>query len=133
MYMRFVSPLRSDRRGVDLGIFQCAIECRDDMRQPEFLREAIRTEFDWFKKELPSPKKRMFQVKSKRAMLSVGICWFKSHASEMIERAFTLRALLDECGYRIVIRTTYEPGQILYTDDFQIVAKPGELTPTRWH
>jgi len=132
MYLRFVSPLRSCVRGVNMGIFQSAFECRDEPLHPEFLRNAIRIEIDWFKKHLPSPDEKVFQVKSRGYMQSVGICWFKSEASEMISRAFSLRALLSECGMQVTTIGTAMPGQILYADDYQIVAKPATTTPTKW-
>lgn len=132
MYLRFVSPLRSSVCGVNMGIFQSAFECRDEPLHPEFLREAIREEIDWFKKHLPSPDESVFQVKSRGHMHSLGICWFKSKASEMISRAFSLRALLGECGMQVTTIGTDNPGQILYADDFQIVAKPIATTPTQW-
>jgi len=132
MYMRFVSPLRSERRGVDLGIFQWAFECRNETETPASLREAIQLEVDWFNENLPVPRGRVFLAKSRKIMRSDGICWFRCEADTMIRRAFILRSLLGECGYVIVTRTTEVPGQILYKDDFQIVAKPKETTPTLW-
>jgi len=50
----------------------------------------------------------------------------------MIRRAFGLRALLMECDILISELHTDHPGQILYKDDFQIVAKPAAATPTVW-
>jgi len=132
MYVRFVSPLKSEVKGVDLGIFQCAIECRDNEEFPEYYRESIRSDFEWFKKYLPSPNSRVFDVKSRGVYYAHGICWFRSEASEMIERAFALSALIKECGYYITTIGTRDPGQILYQDDYQIVAKPTKATPTRW-
>lgn len=132
MYLRFVSPLRCDVRGVDLGIFQCAIECRDNYENPEFIREAIRQEINWFNDYLPPPCSRAFEVKSRKRFIAVGICWFKSEARDMIRRAYALQTLLGECGYVVTRLWTKEPGQILYADDYQVVAKPAEVTPIHW-
>lgn len=132
MYLRFVSPLRSGTRGVDLGIFQCAIECRDNDENPEFIRNAVRREINWFNDYLPAPCPGAFEVKSRKRFVAAGICWFKSDAQDMIRHAYTLRTLLAECGYLVTRLRTRKPGEILYADDYQVVAKPAASTPTRW-
>ena len=50
----------------------------------------------------------------------------------MIQRAFGLRAVLRECDILISDLRTDRPGQILYKDAFQIIAKPSADTPTVW-
>jgi hypothetical protein len=84
MYVRFVSPLKSAVKGVNLGIFQCAIKCRDNNEFPKYLRDAIRRDFEWFKKNLPSPDQSVFDVYEYGHYISRGICWFKPEAKEMI-------------------------------------------------
>jgi hypothetical protein len=54
-------------------------------------------------------------------------------AREMIAHAFALQALLSECGVPVIKVATHRPGQILYRDAYQIVAKPEAATPTVWH
>jgi hypothetical protein len=132
MYLRFVSPLRSDEHGGYLGIFQAAFECRDDEFQPYYLTDIIREEIEWFKKHLPSPDSHVFDVRGRCWKAALGICWFRSEARAMIAHAFTVRAILEECGYPIKTIGTRKPGDILYEDDFQIVAKPEKTTPTHW-
>jgi hypothetical protein len=51
----------------------------------------------------------------------------------MVGHAFALAALIGECGVPIAKRVTHRPGQILYRDAWQIVAKPDAATPTTWH
>ena len=119
-------------RGVNGGIFRVTYDARHDTETPVFLREAIRREIDWFCEYLPSPNEHFFEVRSRKVMRTVGICWFKSDARNMIRHAFTLKALLEECGYFITTQGTDNPGQILYQDKFQIIAKPKETTPTVW-
>ena len=115
-----------------MGIFQSAFECRDESLHPDFLRSAIREEVEWFKTHLPSPDEDVFKVRSRGYLRSLGICWFKCEAREMIKHAFSLQALLKECGMHITTIGTAKPGQILYADSFQIVAKPAHTTPTSW-
>ena len=123
MYVRFVGLWRG-RRGSNLGMFRDASWTADDSRVHEALRLAIREQLDWFNAKLPAPERRFFLVKSRGAWLPDGICWFLDDAREMIARAFALAALLGECGVSMTKIATRAPGQILYRDDWQIVARP---------
>jgi len=131
MYIRFVTPFRL-RDGVDEGFFTEAYDRARDTCVDESLRAAIRHELDWFDEELPAPARRAFRVRSRKRWLPVGICWFRDDAREMIARSHGLAALLGDCGVPISRLTTRYPGQILYRDDWQIVAKPEAETPTAW-
>ncbi len=72
-------------------------------------------------------------MKSRRRFRPDGICWFTDSAREAIARAFAVAALLRDCGVPVAKVATHRPGQILYRDAWQIVAKPDEATPTTWH
>jgi hypothetical protein len=125
MYIRFVGPWRG-RRGSSLGMFRGACWVADDSRVHEALRLAVHEQLDWFAANLPSPKRRVFLVKSRGVWLSDGICWFLDDAREMIARAYALAALLGECGVPVTKVATRTPGQILYRDEYQIVARPDD-------
>ena len=131
MYVRFIVPSRG-RRGADHGLFRHAGFSADDGRVHAALREAIRIELDWFNANLPVPKRRVFLVKSRGRWLPDGICWFVDDAREMIVHSFALASLLRECGVAATKVATRRPGQILYRDAWQIVAKPEEGTPIAW-
>ena len=131
MYVRFVTPWRGSR-GINLGLFGPAGDCERDCSVGAALREAIWIELDWFAVNLPVPARSAFLVKSRRRWYPDGICWFVDEAREMIARAFTLASLLRECGVPVTKVATRRPGQILYRDDFQIVAKPEASTPAAW-
>jgi hypothetical protein len=132
MYVRFISPWPLTRRGVDRGLFGPAGWCEGDPGVPEVLRRALRAEIDWFNQRLPVPPRRGFVVRSRKRWLSHGLCWFVAEAREPIAHAFALAALLGECGVPVTKVATRRPGQILYRDAWQIVAKPEESTPTAW-
>ena len=133
MYVRFHSPWAEVRRGVNYGLFGPAYECARDPHVADVLRMALRHEIDWFEDNLPVPRLGGFYVKSKKRWRKVGICWFVSDAREMIAHAFTLALLLRECGVPVSKVATHRPGQVLYRDVYQIVAKPEAATPTVWH
>lgn len=137
MYLRFTSADAVDLglrggKAVHRGIFGPAYAVRRDKTHPLYLRTAIREELLWFEDKLPVPTRGHFQVRSKGWWYYQGICWFKSDAREMIRRAFGLRDLLAECDIFISQLRTDRPGQILYKDDYQIIAKPAAATPTVW-
>ena len=131
MYLRFISPLRETARGVHQGLFQAIIQCRELDDYPFWLREQIELEFDWFKAHLPSPDENYFPSIYVKARAD-HICWFKADAKEMIQRAYGIKALLREIGCPIIVRKTDNPGQIIYRDKWQIVARPSKRTPIRW-
>ena len=127
MYVRFIVPARERRRrGLTDGMFVGSRRYTRDSRVHVGLREAIGFELDWFKANLPVPKPCAFLVKSRGLWLADGVCWFHDDAHEMIARAFALAALLGECGVPVTKIVTRAPGQILYRDDFQIVARPDD-------
>ena len=133
MYVRFHSPWAAVRRGVHYGVFGPAYDLLYDRAVQDVLRVAIGHEIDWFEDHLPVPVWRSFYVKSKKRWRKAGICWFLGSAREMIAHAFTLALLLRECGVPVAKVATHRPGQILYRDAYQIVAKPEAATPTVWH
>lgn len=133
MYVRFHSPWAEVRRGVHYGLFGPAYACVRDAQVPDILRVALRHELDWFDAHLPVPRAGRFYLKSKKRWRKVGICWFLDDARQAIAHAFTLALLLHECGVPVSRVATHRPGQILYRDDYQVVAKPEAATPTVWH
>ena len=133
MYVRFHSPWAEVRRGVNYRLFGPAYDCARDPRVADVLRVAIAHEIDWFEQHLPAPMRGYFWVKSRKRWRNVGICWFLGSAREMVSHAFTLALLLRECGVPVSKVATHRPGQILYRDPWQIVAKPEAATPTVWH
>lgn len=131
MYVRFITPWWRLPRGVDCGLFGPAYACARDSEVPAVLREALWAEIEWFERNLPVPSR--LRVKSRGRWRADGVCWFVDDAREMIARAFALAALVGECGVPARKVATRRPGQILYRDPWQIVAKPEAATPTVWH
>lgn len=102
MYVRFISPWRTHRRGIDGGLFGPAYDLWYDRETPAGLRDAIGHELDAFERDLPIPPRGSFRVRSRGRWLADGICWFRDDARAMIARAHVLAALIGECGVPIV-------------------------------
>lgn len=132
MYVRFVSPLRAGNRTGAYGLFRGAMGAVYHEDTPTCLRDAVELELDWFNEHLPRPRYSDFEIRSRKRWYADGICWFRDDAQEMIARAFVLAGLLRDCGVNISKLATDRPGQILYRDDYQIVAKPAAETPVLW-
>lgn len=131
-YVRFITPSWRVRRvDADCGPFRAAYDAMYERDVPEVLRQAIWQEVDWFNQNLPVPKphRKAFCVKSRGRWYPDGICWFVSEAREMIAHAFVLASLLGEVGVPVRKVWAGNPGQVLYRDPWQIVAKPSEATP----
>lgn len=131
MYLRFVSPVPADRGRGGYGLFD-ATRVAHDPATPEAHRIAITEELGWFRRHLPVPAARHFEVRSRGRWYDEGICWFRDDAREMLAHAFVLSALLRDLGVPIHRLHTRRPGQILYRDAWQIVAKPTAETPVMW-
>ncbi len=120
MYLRFVILAPSRRPAT--GLFRARYHPQDDPFLPEWLRAPINEHYAWFAEHLPVP--RRFTVVSKRRRIYVGLCWFRPEAREHIARARDLARLIAEAGHPTAALKTRHLGQILYRDEFQIVAKP---------
>ncbi len=71
---------------------------------------------DWFSENLPWPP----QCKRQEAV----VCWFKTENSEeMIKMIRPAMWLLDKYNYPYYVVYTNNPGEIVYEDKYQIVAK----------
>ena len=128
MYLRFVSPLKhggsARPRDLHMGIFQAVIHCRDDVEMPTWLHRHLIVEMKWFNEYLPCLADHYFDRTHVGHIHPDPICWFKSGAKRFIDRAWTLKALLEEAGVPLAVVHTSEPGSISYQDKYQIVAHP---------
>lgn len=127
MYLRFTVPKEHGgtvtRAHVAPGPFRIASRlCLARDREIEPVRIALRREIDWFNNELPVPKR--FGVRARGVWWDDGICWFRDDAREMLAHMQALVSLVEECGVPVERNWTRDPGQLLYRDRWQVVAKP---------
>jgi len=128
VYLRFIGPWPTGMRRIDSGLFQTYFTVRNEALLPGYLFEALRDDYDWFCKKLPTPDNRYFVVNGE----SRGICWFRSDAKAMIRRARNMVNTLRMGDIWVTEARTAQPGRILYRDDYQVIARPDKSTPTRW-
>ncbi|MBL0916881.1 MAG: hypothetical protein IBJ13_15685 [Sphingopyxis sp.] len=132
MYVRFVSPVALDHGRGQCGLFDAALTIVYDEATCEAIYLPIRAELDWFNAELPRPGDDCFALPSRGASVDRGICWFRAEARDMVRHANWFAVLVSEAGVPIARLHTREPGQILYSDAYQVVAKPDPRTPVLW-
>lgn len=129
MYLRFVIDGAITRAGLRPGFFRIAAIVRDTL-WPSPIAQAIGLELEWFNAHLPIPRGRTaFAVKARGVWHRDGVCWFRPEADarEAVGHGHVLAVLLRDTGVRVDRIATDHPGQILYRDAMQVVAKPD------WH
>jgi hypothetical protein len=125
MLVRFCTLRRDATSHSPQGIFHAAIELRDDGRLEAYEEEWLERELRWLRMHLPSPD-CLRDEGNERA-----ICWFKPEARRAIEKVRGIVALLEAKGVPVEMRTTADPGTVVYEDKWQVVAKPRRKRTTR--
>ena len=118
MYIRFQGNRQNETSSSKLGIFQLAFELRDYGDIPKYIEKELLENINWLKQHLKSPDE-LEKTENYRA-----ISWFHPRAKGPIKRVRVIKAILEEYGYHIEQVTCRDPGEIIYEDGFQIVAKP---------
>lgn len=118
MYVRFATETQSRCSRAFEGIFVAAYQVRSDTSVERALRREIAERIEWFERNLRVPP----IVKTGR--FPNGICWFQGGASGHIRTAWELSVLLETSGVLMQRLWTSAPGDLLYRDDVQIVARP---------
>ncbi|MEM6731423.1 MAG: hypothetical protein AAF658_07690 [Myxococcota bacterium] len=118
MYLRFTTESQNRSSRAFEGIFGPAYHARSDPSVQYALRREIAERIDWFERNLRVPP----VVKTER--FRTGICWFSSGASEHVGMARELSNLLETAGVLMQCHRTVSPGDILYRDEIQVVARP---------
>lgn len=116
MFMRFVIPQIHEDSRRPKGVFAAAHELLEsgDLGTDEL--KDVREVLAWFNQNLPHPPE-FFAV-------SKAIFWFKSDATESINRIWSLVNLLRLHGYFVEVQKYRELGNIVYEDDLQVAAIP---------
>jgi len=117
-YVRFVIGRRDEDSHVEQGIFQAAVLALEwqnitgsDANQLSELRA-------WFSENLEKP------TSFGRDKLRLGICWFKTGATEHISRIWEMVNILERNGIYVKKIRTDKPGYVIYEDEWQLVAEP---------
>lgn len=86
----------------------------------DYEREELATLLRWFDTYLSAPT-RFSRSRYGRAR---AICWFRSSATEHIEKVFAMVAILENHLFDITMIKANTPGYIVYEDRYQVAAEP---------
>lgn len=131
MFIRFVQPWRDEGSRAEAGFFRSAGWVLYNEEVDLWLREELWRELEWFEENLPKPERIVMVFKRRRPVH--GICWFRPEADEAIDRARYIGWLMTEAGVPVAEIRTRDPGQLIWEDPMQIVAKPGGHVPVAFH
>ena len=117
-FIRFVIGSKDDESHVERGVFQAVAQALEwkDITGPD--AEQLNELEEWFNKNLKKP------TSFGRDKLRLGICWFKTDATEHISRIWEMVQILEHNGIYVKKIRTDKPGYVIYEDDWQLVAEP---------
>src|SRR5262245_11027930 len=113
-FVRFQTELRSPDSGSRLGLFCATHALRDNYELPAYADELLQESLESFQYNLTVP--RLTEERS--------IFWFRSGATECLERIWEMVAIFNMEGLYVQQRTTLRPGCIVYGDELQVAAIP---------
>ena len=117
-YIRFVVGRKDEDSHVELGIFQAAAQALEWQQIVGSDAEELNAVRAWFNEHLEKP------TSFGRDTLRLGICWFKTGATEHISRIWEMVNVLERHGVCVKKIRTDRPGYVIYEDDWQLVAEP---------
>jgi hypothetical protein len=117
MYIRFVVGTNREREFTQSGVVAELRVLRESGHLPDYEHEHVEQIFEWLNSHLPSPPFERMNWSPN------AISWFKSSSQDMIAKFREIIAILEEHGRPVRMIKTLLPGEILYEDDYQIVAE----------
>jgi len=130
MFLRFVTEKRTTHGNRREGFFQALFAARRDPETPGWIIEHLNLTLEWFDANLDEPSRfNRGPTRNGARSTSTGLSWFRAEATEHLEHAFALAAILRELGHPITVLKTDRPGFIVYEDAVQVVAEPFSDTP----
>jgi hypothetical protein len=117
-YVRFVIGRKDEDSNVERGIFQAAGQALEWQNVTGSDADELEELRAWFNENLEKP------TSFGRDTLRLGICWFKTDATEHISRIWQMVQILERNGIYVKKIRTDKPGYVIYEDEWQLVAEP---------
>lgn len=117
-YVRFVIGRKDENSHVEQGIFQAASRALEWHNIAGSDADELNELREWFSENLERP------TAFGRDRLRLGICWFKTGATEHISRIWEMVRILERNGIYVKKIRTNQPGYVIYEDEWQLVAEP---------
>src|SRR6185437_2359865 len=116
--IRFVIGRNDEDSNVEQGVFQAAARAIEWATVTGADADELNALFKWFGANLEKP------TSFGRDKLRLGICWFKTAATEHITRIWQMVRILERHGIYVKKIKTDKPGYLIYEDEWQVVAEP---------
>jgi hypothetical protein len=117
-YIRFVIGREDEESHVERGIFHAAAQALEWQDITGSDADELNELLAWFSENLKAP------TSSGRDEHRLGICWFKTGATEHISRIWEMVHILERNGIYLKKIRTDKPGYVIYEDEWQLVAEP---------
>ena len=117
-YVRFVIGRKDEDSHVEQGIFQAAALAMEWRTITGSDADELKKLRWWFSDNLEKP------TSFGRDKLRLGICWFKTSATQHISRIWEMVQILERNGIYVKKIRTDQPGYVIYEDEWQLVAEP---------
>jgi hypothetical protein len=124
MYLRFAVERRDEDSGKGLGFFHAARELCERGDLDEWELDSLLDLRDWFNEHLEKPDRLTASKPPYYRKKSKAISWFKDSATEHLDRAQQMIAILHRHGVVVHTYRAERVGYVTYEDEFQIVAEP---------
>jgi hypothetical protein len=117
-YVRFVIGREDEDSHSEQGVFQAVAQALEWQQVTDSDAEQLNSLQAWFSENLDKP------TSFGRDKLRLGICWFKTGATEHISRIWQRVQVLERNGIYVKKIRTDKPGYLIYEDEWQLVAEP---------
>lgn len=117
-YIRFVIGRNDEDSHVEQGVFQAAAQALEWQSITGSEADELNELRTWFNENLEKP------TSFGRDKLRLGICWFKTDATEHVSRVWAMVRILERNGIYVKKIRTDKPGYLIYEDEWQLVAEP---------
>jgi hypothetical protein len=119
MYLRFTTTAIDEDSHKSRGLFTEAYALLDNNNLNSDEWKTLRGLLDWFNANLPHPPKKFNKGRA--------IFWFRSDASECIDKIWEMVNLLRLHDRHIIVHKCRHLRNIAYSDKLQVAAYPSEL------
>ena len=117
-YVRFVIGRKDEDSHVEQGVFQAVAQALEWHNITNSDADELNELRAWFSENLEKP------TSFGRDKLRLGICWFKTDATQHISRIWEMVRILERNGIYVKKIRTDKPGYVIYEDEWQLVAEP---------
>jgi len=122
MFIRFTAEFKNEDGDIDTGVFQAAGFLRRSDKTYEYDKNHLLELSDWFNQHLEKPTR--FNKPSRKNGLNISLSWFKSTATEHLQKMYEMKQILDKYEIEVTVIKRENPGYIIYEDDYQVSTFP---------